>query len=164
MKDTPVIWQPESKPFWRNRKLDRLLNDVMQVFPPLNVPIGPRTEEFSEEVVFPAFKTSAWCSVHGNENGRLQGRFLLLTRRQSIRLGWIIWSKIAFNAWLLEPNVNSNNGHSNCHSHSRWRRADRFCYRRVHSLYICMLQNYSFHHPANWTKRLASYIIILLLQ
>ena len=59
----------------------------MQVFPPLNVPTGPRTEEFSEEVVFPAFKTSARCSVHGNVNGRLQGRFLLLTRRQSIRLG-----------------------------------------------------------------------------
>ena len=87
MNDTPVIRQPESKPFWRNRKLDCLLNDVMQVFPLLNVPTGPRTGEFPEEVVFPAFKTSARCSVHGNGNGRLQGRFLLLTRRQSIRLG-----------------------------------------------------------------------------
>ena len=41
--------------------------------------------------------------------------------------------KIASNAWLLEPDVNSNNGHSNCHSHARWRRPDRFCYSRVHS-------------------------------
>ena len=66
------------------------LNDVMQVFPPLNVSTGPRTEEFSDEVVFPAFKTSPRCSVHGNVNGCPQGRFLLLNRRQSIRLGCIL--------------------------------------------------------------------------
>ena len=63
----PGIRQPESKPFGRNRILDCLLNDVMQVFPALNVPTGPRTEEFPEEVGFPAFKTSARCCVHGNE-------------------------------------------------------------------------------------------------
>ena len=109
------------------------------------------TEEFSEDVVFPAFKTPPRCCVHGNVNGCPQGRFLLLTRRQSIRLGCIMWWKNCFQRLAIEPHVNSNNGHSNCHS--RWRRPYRFCYWRVHSF-----KKYSFQRPANWTKRLASYM------
>ena len=66
------------------------LNDVMQVFSFTECFDWTSTEEFSEEVVFPAFKTPPQCSVHGNVNGRLQGRFLLLTRRQSIRLEYIM--------------------------------------------------------------------------
>ena len=50
--------------------------------------------------------------------------------------GMYIVIKIAFNAWLLEPDVKSNNGHSNCHSLPRWRRPDRFLLKITFFVYM----------------------------
>ena len=60
--------------------------------------------------------------------------------------------KIAFSAWLLEPDVNSNNGHSNCHSHPRWRLPDRFYYLHCFSHVCCKIiaSNVQQTEPNDW--------------
>ena len=71
--------------------------------------------------------------------------------------------EIAVNAWLLEPDVNSNNSHSNCHSHPRWRRPDPSVIEEyILSIYVCckiIASNVQQTEPNDWQA-----IILLLLQ